>query len=433
MNIEQIEFLKFVRTKMVFSLRLRSQTEETQPVHIKSSEIDRRFFHVRDRKFEIEHLVHLGELSVTQKGKAFYYEALKPGAFDLTMLSYNTIPTDIVTQTMLKHLKNVSLPSGAASTEYFDLFLKYKLTRPDLFFKIDSFCGRVHTPVTNFHRTHRPALLLYNEETTSLDVTTMQPLLLGKILLNEIGDNEYSTWINEGQDIYLKLQAKANLSTRDNAKKKFFEILFSKPSNSLSNMFGQSNWINWINEFKAKELPSNPHNETKPHSNLAWLLQTTEVNIMRKIWEALVLEEIPFLSIHDEIITIGKYLERVESIMTEILSTEFIYHKINTEKKVLLEPTLSTLATPKPVLNNPECVFENRKQMIEHIYELQNGYEMLANAGLLKSNEINVPGIGLIVNTAEFIESTWDSLMAGIGKSNEYSLVLKLTRLYLTY
>jgi hypothetical protein len=334
----------------------------------------------------------------------------------LTLLQVKPLPTDILFQTMVMHLKNVSLKPGAASTDYFNLFLKYQNTRPDLFFKIDSFCGRVHTPVTNFHRTHRPALLLYNEETTSLDVTTMQPLLLGKILLNEIGDNEYSAWINEGQDIYLKLQAKANLPTRDNAKKKFFEILFSKPSNSLSNMFGQSNWINWINEFKAKELPSNPHNETKAHSNLAWLLQTTEVKIMRKIWEALVFEKIPFLSIHDEIITTGKYLERVESIMTEILSTEFIYHKINSEKKVLLEPTPSTPSTPKPVLNNPECVFENRKQMIDHIYELRNGYEILANAGQLKDS---------------LVENQWQDLLSDFNSPNAYSIIVNLTKKYI--
>jgi len=402
---------------MVFSLRLRSETDEAKPVHIKSTEIDERFF-PNNKRSELQDLINRGELSITQKGKANFYEALKPGPFDLTLLQVKPLPTDIVFQTMLRHLKNVSLPAGAESTEYFNLFLKYQLTRPDLFFKIDSFCGRVHTPVTNFHRTHRPALLLYNQATTSLDVTTMQPLLLGKILLSEIGDNEYSTWINEGQDIYLKLQAKAGLQTRDNAKKKFFEILFSKPSNSLSNMFGRSNWINWINEFKAKELPCNPHNENKAHSNLAWLLQTTEVKIMRKVWDALVVEKIPFLSIHDEVITTHQYLDQTEIIMNRILSSEFIYHKINTEKKVLLEPTLSTLSTLKPCLNNPECVFKNRESMISHIYELRNGFQIMANSGLL---------------TDYSIQDKWQELLKDLNSPNAYSIIKNLTTNYLKY
>jgi len=38
------------------------------------------------------------------------------------------------------------------------------------------------------------------------DVATMQPLLLGKILLSEIGSNEYSDWINYGKDIYIMLK-----------------------------------------------------------------------------------------------------------------------------------------------------------------------------------------------------------------------------------
>jgi hypothetical protein len=333
---EQQEFLDYIRTKMVFSLRLRSELDEMAPVHIKSTEIESRFF-VRDRKENIQTLVESGELAVTQKGNAFFYEALKPGPFDLSLLQVKPLPNDATTLTMIEHLKNTSLPDSATSTGYFDLFLRYKFDRPDLFFKVDSFCGRVHTPITNFHRTLRPSILLYNQPTTSLDVTTMQPLLLGKIIYKAIGKNEYSTWINEGKDIYRMLQGKANLQTRDQAKKKFFEILFSKPSNALSGMFGKADWINWINDFKRQELNANPHYKDKPHSNLAWLLQTTEVKIMRKVWDNLVADKIPFLSIHDEIITTAEHMANTEQIMSDVLSKEFRYFNINTEK-LLIEP-----------------------------------------------------------------------------------------------
>jgi hypothetical protein len=77
MNIEQSSFLKYVRTKMVFSLRLRSESDEAKPVHIKSTEIEKRFFPYNKRD-QLQDLVNQGELSITQKGKANFYEALKP-------------------------------------------------------------------------------------------------------------------------------------------------------------------------------------------------------------------------------------------------------------------------------------------------------------------------------------------------------------------
>jgi hypothetical protein len=368
MTPEQTQFLKYVRTKMFFSLRLRTGSDELKPVLISAEEIERRFFGF-NRKAEIQKLIDAGELKVTQSsGKVFYYEALKSGAFDLSLLVATPIPTDTVTQTMLGHLKNVSVPEAAGTTDYFNLFLKYKDSRPDLFFKVDSFCGRVHTPVSNLSRDLRPFILLNGEETTSIDVTTMQPLLLGKILYAALGENEYSTWINDGTDIYIKLQEKASLSSRDAAKKKFFEILFSKPNQELTMLFGASDWIEWISLYKGYNEPRNPHSNDKPWSNLAWLLQMTEVEMMRKIWMGLVHENIPFLTVHDEIIIPVSKAGEAELIMHEVLSKEFVFYKLSTknkvvipsslstlqpevtEKKVLFDASLSTLATLKPVI-----------------------------------------------------------------------------------
>lgn len=326
----QERFLKYVRTKMVFSLRFKGKKEGMQPVYVPMDEIDRRFFSFPkyDLKKEIQHLIEIGELSVLKRGKAYTYEALRPGGFDLNLLQAKPLPNNETIRQMLQNTKSVSLPEDAPSTPYFELFLKYKNVRPDLFFTVDDFCGRVHTPISNFHRTHRPNILLANEQTISLDIATMQPLLLGKILYDAIGSNEYSTWINQGKDIYIELQKKADLNNRDEAKKKFFEILFSKPSNALKDLFGVSEWINWINDYKQANVPANPHYKDKPHSNLAWLLQSTEVKIMMQVWTKLVSLRIPFLSVHDEIIIQVSRANEAENIMREVLSKEFQYFKI---------------------------------------------------------------------------------------------------------
>jgi Fe-S cluster biosynthesis and repair protein YggX len=263
-------FIMYVRTKQVFSLRYRGVNDEIQPVHISTQEIEKRFFPYPkfNREKEVEKLVLDGELIVNKENRSFQYSVTKGGKIDLSLLKVKPLPDDNIYQTMLTSIKNVSLPAGAQSTSYFDLFLKYQKSRPELFFKVDSFAGRVHTPISNFHRTHRPYILLEGEETSSLDVATMQPLLLGKIIFQNIGENEYSNWLNEGKDIYLELMQKSNLKEREQAKKKFFEILFSKPSKALSKMFGESDWINWVNTFKTLDITDNPHNVEKPHSNL---------------------------------------------------------------------------------------------------------------------------------------------------------------------
>lgn len=324
-------FTIYIRTKQVFSLRFRGGNEEMIATHISTKEIEERFFPwpKYKRKDEITALVNSGAIKVTEKDKRFYYEALNAGKINLNLLIAKQLPPDGIYKTMLANLQRVTLPAGAESTDYFDLFIKYKELRPQLFFTVDAFAGRVHSPVSNFHRHLRPLLLLDGCETTSLDVTTAQPLLLGKILINAIGENEYSNWINEGKDIYIMLQNKAELATRDEAKKRFFEILFSKPSKALSDLFGSSDWINWINSYKAANEPENPHSISKPHSNLAWLLQSTEVGIMKRIWQRLADVGIVFLGVHDEIIIKKTDQDQAHKIMSEVLASEFVYFRIS--------------------------------------------------------------------------------------------------------
>ncbi len=331
-------FLTLLRTKQFLSLRLRA-VNDSEGVHIPQKDvIEREYFiyPLYNRKEELQKLIDAGELEITEEiingKKTLFYRALQPGPIDLSLVKLKDQPEyGPDTETMKRNLLAVSLTQGAASTEYFDLFLANRDTYLDLFFTVDRFAKRIHTPVSNFHRTHRPGILLNGEKTASLDVKTMQPLILGLLLKKYVGHNQFSTWIDLGEDIYVMLQNKAGLKTRDEGKKRYFEIAYGPANNELARLFGQANWISWINAFKSSVLAANPHNKAKRYSNLAWLLQTTEVKIMRKVWRRLNEENIIFLSVHDEIIAKAKEQAKAESLMHEVLSKEFNYYKINTK------------------------------------------------------------------------------------------------------
>jgi hypothetical protein len=94
-------------------------------------------------------------------------------------------------------------------------------------------------------------------------------------------------------------------------------------------MFGDADWITWINQYKSQVEPRNLHNKGKLHNNLAWLLQSTEVNLMRKVWHDLIKAGIPFLSVHDEIIVKQSDQLIAENIFTSVLDQEFTFFKLN--------------------------------------------------------------------------------------------------------
>lgn len=325
------KFIVYVRTKQMFNLKYKG-TSDVTPVHISQKEIESDFFKYPElnRKECLKELVDQKAIKIHSKKSYFTYEALNSGSIDLSLIKPKADNFDNeVVSNIRNDLKFVSLKENAPSTDYFDAFLKYKDQYIKLFFTVDEFARRIHTPVTNFHREYRKNLLFYNNDIASLDVATMQPILLGKILQSKIGNNEYSDWINSGEDIYVMLQKKANLETRDEAKKRFFEILFAPASNSLAEMFGASDWINWINNYKGLTLPKNPHNNKKRYSNLAWKLQSTEVQIMYKVWKLLFENNIPFLTVHDEILIQRDHERKAEELFSHVLSIEFKYYKLN--------------------------------------------------------------------------------------------------------
>jgi hypothetical protein len=325
----------------------------------------------------LDDLYSYGEITrepIQGKNEKIYYlyGANNAGAVDPNLLTNTrTAPLDEITASMREMLKTVSLKPNSESTPYFDVFLMWKDYNISLFYTVDQYSGRVHTPISNFHRPYRKNILLNGKGTISIDVVTMQPLLLGSVLKSKIGENEYSNWIDSGEDIYIKLQNKANLSTRDKAKKRFFEILFSYSNNSLSKLFGNSAWIEWVNEFKSKPYTPNPRTLEKNHSNLAWLLQRTEVFIMREVWSKLLEHGILFVSVHDEVIVPLEQYDEATTIFKSVMDKYFDYYRLsdkqitakkqannrqittekqsnNSHKTVIAPPPPKEVAIPKP-------------------------------------------------------------------------------------
>ena len=369
-------FIVYVRTLQFLKTRLKG-IDENSTVHIPQSEIAQRFFPFSkyNCKNELQKLIEANQLqlteSINQKSghKMYHYAAMQPGPVDMYLVRPKATILDSDLHQMMMNLQNVTIdPSVPELPAYFESFLNFKNDCMNLFFTVDDFSGRVHTPVTSLKGSIRSQLLLFGQPTVGMDVVTMQPLLLGKILKGKIGSNEYSNWIESGEDIYAMLQIKAKLQTREQGKKRFFEILFAPANNKLSQMFGDSEWIAWINWYKNQPEPKNPHHAIKPHSNLAWLLQSTEVGLMRKVWEELIIYKIPFLSVHDEIIVKESDLYVAESIFRSVLKQEFTAFKLSIKKN-------KTISIPPP----------SNQAGIKHIY--------IGSDGLLYNHIPDLPNL----------------------------------------
>jgi hypothetical protein len=352
-------FVTYIRTLQFWQLRLKDKNPH-QHIYISQKDIKCRFgidstsIQLLNDEKEIE-----VKKQTTKKGHSInLYRALKPGPINLGLLPTKNKEFAPLQRQMMNYLHDVSLPPESEATIYFKAFLEYRKYNIELFFIVDNFSKRVHTPVTSFKSELRTNILLRGQPTSSLDVATMQPLLLGKILYNEIGPNEFSNWINEGKDIYTMLQTITQLKDRNEGKEKFFEILFGKANNELSKMFNDANWIRWINEYKSKPDARNPHTIEKQYSNLAWLLQSTEVNIMAEIWQLLANEGIIFLSVHDEIIVRTKDLPKAKELFESVLKKYFTYFKLN-QKIPLSEKSEKSEAENKQYISTENIEVES--------------------------------------------------------------------------
>lgn len=316
-------------------------------------------------------------------GYFFKFKALKDGPIDFSLLKEHSRKLDNLERMVKGHLRWVSIEQGVDSTIYFQNFLKQKEKHLDAFFLVDNFSGRIHTPITSLKGSIRKHLLLKNEKVVSLDVAQIQPLLLSFILNENIGINEFTQWIEQGEDIYIKFQEKLNLQNRDDAKTKFYEITFGKANQRLADMFGNSNWIQWVNEVKSISITQNPNSNNKPHSNLAWLLQTTEVTIMRSIWQKLIDNDIIFLTVHDEAIVRESDADEVYKIMIDELKLHFNTFKVNVKGNI--EEKLNENEIMLKIKKLNKSVLYSINELIEkHLFTQNEVVFMLTNNTLVE-------------------------------------------------
>lgn len=273
------------------------------------------------------HLKKGGEIWYDHKGN---FKALRDGPVDPLLLDRTKKRPKIRAELTPLHvwmrdqLHHVELPAPAEDVPvYFKTFIEHRREQIDMFFTVDSFAGRVHTPVVNLKGNLRPMLRLCGEPIVSLDVKQMQPTILAKVLFDSIGSNSFSKPIFDGEDVYVILQRSAGLATRPEAKKLLFQLIFGKPKDDIKKLFsGETKWVAWINDYKKRIEPNNPHKESK-HTNLAWLLQYSEVQVMTSVWQALMDAGIPFLTIHDDVLCRSSDKLRVYHIIDRELKGHF--------------------------------------------------------------------------------------------------------------
>lgn len=280
-----------------------------------------------------------------QRGEIWYdkqgnFKTLRDGPIDPAMLEHAkknkvVVPLNSMHLWMREQLRFVDLV-GVLRKDipvYFKAFLDHRDKELNSFFSVDAFAGRVHSPIVNLKGNLRFKIRFYGKPVVSLDVKQMQPTILGKVLQDAIGKNSFSNAIDNGLDIYSHLQSTSGLESRESAKKYLFQLIFGKPMDDIGKMFKgeSSDWVRWINSYKSQTENKNPHKE-KMHSNLAWLLQYSEVQVMTGIWKKLMDKGVPFLTIHDEILCKTGDEGVVKNIMDEELKKHFSVYVVNVNK-----------------------------------------------------------------------------------------------------
>lgn len=320
--MEEHRFTTYLRTKTLFKHRLKD-LHDYGAVKIYLYEL---------KKLGVDgetlyRLKQRGEIWFDSKGnfKVLKSGPIVPSLLDLTKRDESTGVITPLHVWMRDSLHHVSVEGSPADFPvYFQAFLSHRDTEIESFFTVDAFAGRVHTPVVNLKSDLRKRLRFFNRRLVSLDVKQMQPLILARVLMDAIGPNPFSDPILKGeQDVYSFLQECAGLPSRAAAKKMMFQLIFGKPMKDIGRFFkGSTKWLDWINQYKSSDEPKNPHRRER-HTNLAWLLQYSEVQVMQEIWRKLKVAGIRFLSIHDDVLCLRRDRERVLSIMKLVLSAHF--------------------------------------------------------------------------------------------------------------
>jgi DNA polymerase-3 subunit epsilon len=322
----------YIRTKTVFKGRLKDLKDyDTVKIYTYELEkLDRNngplLFALRAR----------GEIWYDNNGN---FKAVEDGPIDIRLLERTRKPEKIkvpltdLHRYMRDQLMHVDLDVPEKDIPvYFKAFLKHREEQLDTFFTVDAFSGRIHTPIVNLKHDLREHLTFYGEKLSSLDVKQMQPTILAKVLCESIGPNPFSDAVFTGEDVYdLLMKKDRSLRSRADAKKFVFQLIFGRPSSNMGRMFsGDIRWVDWINRYKSSREPRNPHQKDR-HTNLAWLLQYNEVKIMCFVWERLWKKNIPFLTIHDDVLCRPCDRDVVFGVMNEELKKHFKKFSIRVE------------------------------------------------------------------------------------------------------
>ena len=207
--------------------------------------------------------------------------------------------------------------------KYVTAFISLKES-PQLFFKVDSFAGRVHTPFSSMETFLRPHITHQGNAVSSIDLKTSQPIILGEILEQHVPGNEFTKWTRNGLDVYQLLAERAKLESRKEGKALFFQLIFAPPKKQLEALYPGAQWVRWLNEQKrvgfARPHHSDQRHTRKKYNVIAYYLQYAEARIMGEVWEALKSNRIPFLSVHDEIIIPSEMATRAKSIFQGVIS-----------------------------------------------------------------------------------------------------------------
>lgn len=264
------------------------------------------------------------------KSKSLYYKSIESEASSKVKViasNMRLFKIDITREEFLQWANSgavnssESLESKYFIWEYIQSFNSCRGREIYSFITEDKFSGRIHTPFTSLPSGLRKYIVHKDfGKVKSLDLTAAQPNILAHILDEEDSNNEFSKAFFESDDIYIDLQEKLRLKTRDEAKKEFYRSVFGDGSSDscleFGRMYPRSAELIW--KMRFMNIPENP--SIKKHSNVAWLLQNKETEIFSEIWKRLHNDGISFLTIHDQIYFPKKDFKAAQKICNEVAS-----------------------------------------------------------------------------------------------------------------
>ena len=325
-------FFDTIKTTSILKFRKKLVDAEDKPkdkwIYLKNSHLEKIFLYPKyNRKDSIERLLKEGIIEQkTDYGKGkikskYYTYRIKDdkyyedATFDLSLVKMPKL--DLITSKVATHLSFTSLDVDKhdIDTSLKD-YLKYFFEAEDkrYFVSKDIFGHRIHHPLTLVSKNVRPHITLFGQKTNFVDIPQSQPSLLSYFLKKQVGDNTFSEILDNGGDIYELI----NKEDRDKGKKQFYELLYGRNPN-ISHIVGEKG-EKWVNELKKTEIQANPSTNGN-HTNLAWLLQNKESEVMHKVFNQL---SYPFIPIHDEVIVMEQNIEDVTEKLREVLTEEGI-------------------------------------------------------------------------------------------------------------